>query len=112
MGGVLGALHHVPELDITDAPRLDICLHVPSGRPQVDFIQQVDPALELVSDPLAPAAIVLHIASETDPQFSPRDGGLAWAAPMDCLLDLLETPLPAQAQQFMEAYRQKGALLP
>jgi hypothetical protein len=65
------------------------------------FIEQLDPALKRVADPLAPANVVVHAVSQVDPLFTPRDGGLAWADPIECLFDLHEARLDAQGSQFL-----------
>jgi hypothetical protein len=78
IGGVLGALHGFPSLDIVGAPRLP------------------------VTDPLQPATLVAHAVRHADPLFVPRQGGLAWADPVECLLDLHEARLDMQASQFLD----------
>jgi hypothetical protein len=44
---------------------------------------------------------------QADAQFIPRDGGLAWADPVECLFDLHEARLEMQAAQFLEALQRK-----
>lgn len=103
VGGVLGALHHVPQLDITGAPRLELSQHRPKSRLDLRFIADLDPALERVQDPLAPATVVVHAVRHASSLFVPRAGGLSWADSVECLLDLNEAGLPRQANQFAEA---------
>lgn len=101
VGGVLGAKHYFPDLDLIGTPRLDLSLHSPGKRMKLDFVEQLDPALRRVQDPLAPANVVIHAVRHADPQFDPRRGGLAWADPVECLFDLHEARLEAQAAQFL-----------
>ena len=107
IGGVLGAKHYYPDLDLVGTPRLDLSLHSPGRRMNLDFIGQLDPALKRVEDPLAPARVVVHAVRHADAQFIPRDGGLAWADPVECLLDLHEARLDMQAAQFLEALQRR-----
>ncbi len=69
----------------------------------LDFMEKLDPALKPVADPLTQAHVVVHAVRHADPQFMPRLGGLAWADPVECLLDLHEDRLTLQASQFLEA---------
>jgi hypothetical protein len=108
IGGVLGAKHYDPKLDLVGTPRLDLSLHCPGGqRMNLEFIEKLDPALKRVADPLAPANLVVHAVRQADAQFAPRDGGLAWADQMECLFDLHEARLEMQASQFLEALQRK-----
>jgi len=107
IGGVLGAKHYYPELDLVGTPRLDFSLHCPGQRMNLDFVEKLDPALKRVEDPLAPANLVVHAMRQADAQFIPRDGGLAWADPVECLFDLHEARLEMQAAQFLEALQRK-----
>ncbi len=108
IGGVLGAKHRYPDLDLVGTPRLDLSLHSPGKRLKLDFIERLDPALKRVDDPLAPANVVVHAVRQADAQFTPREGGLAWADPVECLFDLHEARLDLQAGQFL-AYLQTHA---
>jgi hypothetical protein len=112
IGGVLGAKHYFPDLDLVGAPRLDLSLHSPGGHMDLGFVTQLDPALKRLADPLEPADLVVHAVRHTDPLFMPRDGGLAWADPVECLLDLHEARLEMQASQFLEALQRKRPSAP
>jgi hypothetical protein len=107
IGGVLGAKHYYPELDLVGTPRLDLSLHCPGRRMNLDFIGKLDPALKQVEDPLTPASVVVHAVRHADAQFIPRDSGLAWADPLECLFDLYEARLDMQAGQFLEALQRQ-----
>ncbi|MEQ1833633.1 MAG: hypothetical protein ABL977_11305 [Candidatus Eisenbacteria bacterium] len=102
LGGVLGAMHYYPDLDLTGAPRLDISQRT-DAQLGLEFISQLDPALEQVDDPREPAVLVVHGVTEADPMFEAGEQGLDWASPMECLLDLSEAKLMVQAGQFLEA---------
>jgi hypothetical protein len=103
IGGVLGAKHYFRDLDLIGIPRLDLSQHSPKRHLDLGFIEELDPALERVEDPLEPATVVVHAIRHADALFTPREGGLQWADPVECLLDLHEARLEIQASQFLEA---------
>jgi len=107
IGGVLGAKHYDPNLDLVGTPRLDISLHARNPQVDLDFIEKLDPALKRISDPLEPASVVVHTVYHADSLFVPRDGGLSWADPVECLLDLYDARLDIQAGEFLEALQAK-----
>ena len=111
IGGVLGAKHYYPDLDLVGAPRLDLSLHSPGKRMNLDFLEKLDPALKRVDDPLAPANVVVHAVRQADAQFSPRAGGLAWADPLECLFDLYDARLEMQAAQFLEVLQRNRPVI-
>jgi hypothetical protein len=107
IGGVLGAKHYFEGLDIVGTPRLDISYHPRDLDADPDFINKLDPALTRITDPHEPASVVIHHIHHADPLFEPRDGGLTWADPVECLLDLHEARLEMQAKQFLEVLRER-----
>jgi len=107
LGGVLGAKHYFPNLDLVGLPRIDLSVHCPGKFMDLSFIKHLDPALKRVDDPLEPANLVVHAVRQADSFFVARDGGLAWADPLECLLDLHEARLEMQASQFLESLLQK-----
>ena len=108
IGGVLGARHYDPDLDLVGTPRLDLSVHCPGRRMNLDFIEKLDPGLKRVADPRQPAILVVHAVRHDNALFAPRKGGLAWADPVECLLDLHDARLEMQAAQFLE-YLQKSS---
>jgi hypothetical protein len=68
------------------------------------FIEKLDPALKRVDDPQQPANVVIHAVRHANPLFQPRDGGLQWADPVECLLDLHEMRLESQAHEFLNSF--------
>jgi hypothetical protein len=97
IGGVLGARHHYPDLDITGSLRLD--LSVASGQ-SLDFVSRLDAALERSDDPQRKAALVVHTAMRVLPVVRAPDSG-PWADPVECLADLHELQLVAQADEML-----------
>jgi len=107
VGGVFGAAHWFAGLDIVGAPRLDISVHARNLETDADFIHKLDPALRRITDPREPASLAVHHLYHADPLFTPREGGLNWADPVECLLDLHEARLEMQAKQFLDVLRQR-----
>jgi hypothetical protein len=103
LGGVLGARHYDRDLDLVGTPRLDLSMHCTTRQSSLSFIENLDPALKLEEDPLKPANVSVHIIRDANPLFEPREGGLLWADPVECLLDLHEARLEVQATQFLNA---------
>jgi hypothetical protein len=101
IGGILGATHHLPSLDVVGTPRLDLSVHAPHGAPDLTVVSRLDAALERTSLRDEPAVVVLHVVRRRDPLFDREVGGSAWADPTECLLDLQEAKLEAQARQFI-----------
>ena len=107
IGGALGAAHYFPDLDLVGVPRLDLSQHG-SGRVQdLRFIERLDPALKRIDDPMEPASVVVHQVRHAKSLFTSREGGLNWADPVECLLDLQEAHLDLQATQFLRALEAK-----
>ncbi len=101
VGGILGATHHVPDLDIVGTPQLVLSIHVPRGVPDTGFVSRLDPALELTTRRDEAAALVIHVVRRARALFEHEGPGRSWADPSECLLDLQEARLQAQAQQFL-----------
>lgn len=109
IGGVAGARHYLPELDLVGLPRLDLSVHCPDGRLDLGLMKALDPALRREDDPQKPASVVVHAVRHVDPLFTPRAGGLSWADPVECLLDLYEARLEAQGAQFIDELSNRPA---
>ncbi len=96
-GGVLAARHYHPELDLMGLPRLDLCVHSPGRWPDLSFVRRLDPALEATPNPAEPARLIVHFVRHAKSLFLEGPDGLAWADPVECLLDLHEARLEPQA---------------
>jgi hypothetical protein len=107
IGGVLGARHYLPNLDLVGIPRLDLSEHCFGKHLDLGFVEDLDPALTRVEDPLAPATVVVHAVRHANPLFINRKGGLNWADPVECLLDLHEARLDLQASQLLDALQDR-----
>jgi hypothetical protein len=78
-------------------------MHCGDEHANLSFIEKLDPALKREADPLKTANVIVHIVRDANPLFEPREGGLLWADPVECLLDLHEARLKDLATQFLTA---------
>ncbi len=101
IGGVLGARHYDPDIDLVGTPRLDLSIHSPGKRADLGFIKMLDPALQPVHNNLRPTNVAVHVVRRTESFFTPRIDGLPWADPVECLLDLHEAHLQQQANELL-----------
>ena len=99
VGGVLGALHYYPALDITGTPHLDIVVH---GSPSTDlsFVAQLDPGLERDDAPSAYANVVVHFVNRPFSLFETRDG-VVWADVLECMVHLWDAHLIHQVENLI-----------
>jgi hypothetical protein len=104
VGGVWGAKHHHPQLDILGSPRLDISFHCPGKTADMSYIEQLDPALAQTERRDEPASVVVHFVRRAKPLFQHGGNGLAWADPVECLFDLHEARLEQQAREFLNSF--------
>jgi len=107
VGGVLGAVHHFEDLNITAAPRLD--LSVFDG--DMTFVRQLDAGLMEVPKGRTNTKVTLAVHLQRDcrpPELRKSDAAVA--AYLDCLADLLEVGLQADAEEFAYALCEKARL--
>jgi hypothetical protein len=104
VGGVWGAKHYQPGLDLAGNPRLDICLHASGKRVDWSFVEQLDPALEMTRRRDEAPTLVVHVLRRATSLFRPNADGLPWADPVECLLDLHEAHFETQAHDFLNSF--------
>jgi hypothetical protein len=104
VGGVFGAKHYLPSLDLVGNPRLDLSIH--SGRKTADlsFVERLDPGLEKTVRRDKPSTLVIHTIRRAESFFQPGENSSPWADPVECLLDLHEARLEAQALEFLNSF--------
>ena len=102
IGGVLGARHYLPGLDLVGTPRLDLSVHSRPSLAAGDFIRQLDPAL-VPAEPGEFPHLVVHTLNQPHAFFTKDLDGTLWADEVDCLLDLLEARLEPQAKEFLDS---------
>lgn len=107
VAGTMGAQHHYPDIDVIGIPRLDFTVHCPDKYLNIDFIEKLDPALKEQSDPTKQASVVVHFIRREKSFFTLNPNGVAWADPVECLLDLHEMRLEPQALDFINYLQNK-----
>jgi hypothetical protein len=104
VGGVWGAKHYHPNLDLEGNPRLDLSFHCPNKNVDLGFVEQLDPALKKTERRDEPPSLVIHIIQRSVSLFQAGKDGLQWADPVECLLDLQEARLESQAFEFLNSF--------
>ena len=105
VGGVFGAKHYQPSLDLVGNPRLDLTIHNSThSRTDLSFVDRLDPALRGEEDSRAPANLVIHFLRRHDSLFDGGPDGIKWADPVECLIDLHEARLEPQAREFLHFF--------
>jgi hypothetical protein len=94
IGGLLGALHHLPALDATSSPQLDILVHG-TRRTDLSFVNEIDPGLERFEGRTEMAHVVVHFIDRPAPLFERRDGQ-NWGSLPDCIANLQKAGLTHQ----------------
>jgi hypothetical protein len=95
ISGVLGATRYFPDLNITAAPRLDLSVYDGDQR----FVAKLDAGLLRTDDQNRKPALVLHMQRDCrPPEIADKEPELA--AKLDCLADLEELGLRAEAEAF------------
>ena len=103
IGGVVGATHYYPDLDITAPPRLDLTVF--DG--DTSFVKQLDAGLVVSERKDAKAVLVVHTTSGGE-RFVETSSEGRFAPPLDCLADLLEVGLAVEARDFAFALNQRA----
>jgi hypothetical protein len=101
VGGVLGARHYLPGLDLVGTPRLDLVVHNPRPDGSHEFLRKLDPALQPAKRG-EPARVFVHTLRRPVAFFQNGDDGMVWADEVECLLDLHDARLESQALEFLE----------
>ncbi|MBK7091961.1 MAG: hypothetical protein IPH59_09630 [bacterium] len=102
IGGIYGAKFHVPNLDLIGSPRLDLTVSCSHKVADFEFVRQLDAALEQSDNFSEPPSVVVHVERSANPQFYIAQDGQQYADPIECLLDLHEARLEAQAAEFLD----------
>lgn len=109
VGGVPGALHYMPSLDVVGTAILALTLHDPEGTASTDFVERLDPALAQTDSTDPAPLLVVHRQRLRRFLASGEEPGTRWADPVECLLDLHEAGLDGLAKQYLDtAVRQRG----
>jgi hypothetical protein len=98
LSGVMAAYHFYEHLNITAAPRLDLSVYDGNTK----FIRPLDAGLVEVESVRAHAPLVLHLGRRLRTPSASRTPGVGQASPLECLADLLEIGLMAEAHDFTQ----------
>lgn len=104
VGGVHGAKHHFPDLDLVGASRVDLVVHCPKREVKLDFVSRLDAALEHSDNSREPPFLVLHFLRRKENFYLQGDDGQRWADMVECLLDLHEARHEPQAVQYLNHF--------
>lgn len=104
-GGIVGARHYLPGIDLVGTPRIDICVH-DWGSAKIDkLIRRLDPGLKKAEPGQLPQ-VVVHSIYRPVSLFSEGDR-FKVADEVECLLDLHEARLESQALELLEHLKGK-----
>jgi len=104
IGGVFGAKHYFPDINIIGLPRLNLSICFPTEDVDLGFINRLDPALSKVDSGREAANLVIHFIRRIEPFFVEDNNGINIADPVECLMDLHEMRLELQAKEFIKSF--------
>jgi hypothetical protein len=105
ISGVMATYHFYEELNITAPPRLDLSVY--NG--DFNFVRQLDAGLVEVKNLKTHAPLVLHLGRRLRTPSESESPGLDPASPLECMADLLDLGLTAEAQDFAHHLNRKAA---
>jgi hypothetical protein len=100
----MGALHHLPALDATSSPQLDILVHG-TRRMDLSFITEMDPGLERFEGRTEMAHVVVHFIDRPVSLFV-REDGQNWGSLPDCIANLQKAGLTYQLNDALQLIKQ------
>jgi hypothetical protein len=107
IGGLVGAIHHLPVLDATNSPQLDILVHG-TRRADLSFISEIDPGLERFEGRADMANVVVHFIDRPNPLFV-RQEGQNWGGLPDCIANMQKAGLTHQVNDVIQLIRESIA---
>lgn len=99
IGGVEGARFYATDFDLIGQPRLDFTVHCPEGDPDLGFLRKLDASLAPTEKRDDACSVFVHLLRRPRNYFDGR-----FADPAECLLDLQEMRLDAQARGFLRTF--------
>jgi hypothetical protein len=105
IGGLMGALHYLPDLDATRSPQLDILVHG-TRRADVSFIADMDPGLERFEGRAETANVVVHFIDRPAPLFE-HHGSRNWGSLPDCIANMQKAGLTHQVEDALQLIKQR-----
>lgn len=98
LSGVMAASRYYEHLNITAPPRLDLSVY--DGHTK--FVRHLDAGLVEVKNVRAHAPLVLHLGRRIRSPSASQVSGVDQASPLECLADLLDIGLTAEAHDFAQ----------
>jgi len=92
IGGIIGARHHLPGIDLVGEPRLDLIAFQQSDREIDKSIAKIDPSLQLAETGQA-AQVAVHRLYREESYFDRDKENRTVADEVECLLDLHDAQL-------------------
>jgi hypothetical protein len=108
IGGVLGAMHHHPAIDITGAPHLDLLIHG-TQHADLSFIERLDPGLVRDDSADARPHVRVHFTNRRDSYFEVGEG-VVWADVLDCVVHMWKAGLNHQVEDLIGHLSQQAQL--
>lgn len=105
IGGLMGALHHLPALDATSSPQLDILVHG-TRRADLSFIADIDPGLERYEGRPEMAGVAVHFIDRPAPLFA-HQGGQNWGSLPDCIANMQKAGLTHQVNDALQLIKER-----
>lgn len=102
-GGIIGARHYLPGIDLVGIHRLDLSVHDWSPQKIDKIVQRLDPGLKKAEPGIIPQ-VVVHSIYRPESLFTNSDN-LPIADEVECLLDLHEARLESQALELLEHFK-------
>lgn len=103
IGGLMGVLHHLPALDATASPQLDILVHGTRSA-DLSFIAAIDPGLELHEGRPDMAHAVVHFVDRPASLFV-RQSDQLWGSLPDCIANMQKAGLTHQVNDALRRLR-------
>jgi len=101
IGGIVGARHYLPGLDLAGTPRLDLIMHSKRPGGEKEILRRLDPALK-PAERGEPPQVVIHSIYRPVSFFEKDGKEMPYADEIECLLDLHEARLESQALEFLD----------
>jgi len=99
IGGVIGASHHFPAIDITAAPRLDLSVGDDPGK----IAALLDAGLSPKTRPEQRVTLAIHVTNDPwDLTSRPSMSKGPWAGVLECLADLVEMGFTREAMEMAQ----------
>lgn len=105
IGGLMGAIHHLPALDATSSPQLDILVHG-NRRADLSFVSRMDPGLERFEGRPEMAHVVVHFIDRAASLFEYQNDQ-HWGSLPDCIANMQKAGLNHQVNDALQLINER-----